>query len=723
MVPPIAVLLLSCFMLLSLALLLSDESTRFALFGFPNDQRTTCSIKRPLPEFGPNAAACVEEEFEAKTYPDRSMPVEVPTMRYHATIQPWLNVGLYSTDFVTKHNIGGSLEILNLSSMLRNLIISNNLTSPWWCQMVPWPDSKVYSEGRPLFTTVRRTESAPAEGSSYLPRGTSLILNYGRDAEGLPTPSPAGQLSWLHQSVENAVRDSGMECTVQSVAYAWRMRELVLMTSIEGLPKVRAGSHLALTWSCGGLLVLTVVLAWWLVRQRDKGLKLELKTTGEKETKSKQTKPRVLGLDIFKGLAMLGVCASHFLYIFCRPGVGASLLFEDSSYPVLILPLTILSQSYSSVALLFVATGYLSQASLASATKKNPTNSKLSSWYHFVSSRFARVYLMCVFVQLLVIFGETRIYDLQGSSLHADGIETSRSRSNTWINVLENISFSFIWNRKKISPHPIGSLWSIGTSVQFWVIFPALFFLLLSPPRKGGKLPTSLKRGLQAAGLLAIYVVSFIIRNWTITTAETMIKFPRDSIFGRLDDFTTGVLLSLFMTSGGGSKINLSRRMSVAILLLGFSYLTIACYAADAVSLGAVPFWWIYWTATLWQLGGCCILLVLLRIESSFVSPFVWLGSVGKASFSLMLWHSVLHATLNRKMLNKLTALRGGAAHLLMIICLTVYMTWLSYTYFELPGALVGENAELKRNLEALKKAADRRNNQKIESGKGKKQL
>jgi hypothetical protein len=148
----------------------------------------------------------------------------------------------------------------------------------------------------------------------------------------------------------------------------------------------------------------------------------------------------------------------------------------------------------------------------------------------------------------------------------------------------------------------------------------------------------------------------------------------------------------------GGSNIKLSKRMKFAILMLGFGYLSIACYASDAAALGAVPAWWSNWIASLWQLGSCCILLVFVTIESW--SPlFIWLGWVGKASFSLLLWHSVFKVKMFHPMICQLTGLKVAAAQLLMVILMTGYLTWISYRYFELPAALVSENAELKRQL------------------------
>ena len=675
---------LVCSALLALVWLLSDEDTRFALLG-NHARRPGCREARPIPEAGPDKLACVDEEREAMRYPDTTIPVAIPPLQCYATVHPWDNVALAALDFVMKHEVPH--QTAELAAAFRGVVVAANLSSPWWCQGIPWADSGIYSAGLTVGQRYRRNDTFPLGKRSRdanQPLGTRaahLLLDFGVLEGGVVFPVPAGQLSPLHQAVETAVRNEGMECTWQSVMYAWHIRQNVLAMSIQGLPNLRAGTSVMLSCSCGCLFILTAIVARRLFRQRS--LASGRSVTG---------KPRVHGLDIFKGLGMIGICASHFLHILTKPGVGASTIFEFGGYPVLFLPLTMLSQCYRCVSLLFIASGYLSQASLASALKKAP-GKEASCWYHFVASRISRVYPLCVFLQLVMIVGEAR---------HMNGPqgEDDNFARYTWVDVLKNAAFSSVWSGHGLSPYPVGSLWSIATSAQFWVLFPGLYLLMT---HRKPTAPTVLTRAVQAGGIVVIWVGSFAVRKWDIDhhgvdDHHTPISFPKDSIFGRLDDFVAGALLCAFFSSGA---IQLSGGMRVAVLSLGVCWLALACYAADAASLGAVPGWWSAGTAFLWQLGGCCVLLVFVTVES-WPAPFLWLGSVGKASFSLMLWHSMMFDQLVYPMLAQLATVRVAAAQVLMAIGFSVYLTWISYRNFENPPAST-EVAELKRQIAALK--------------------
>jgi len=651
---------------LPLAWLLSDADTRFDLVGTLSG-RKECRVMRTLPEpQNGYLRACVDDELEIAQY--AGVPVGVPPTFFHATLRPWDNARLRARDFTMKHRLSVAEYDLVLFEALRQL--ERNQSSPWWCQAIPWADSSAFSVGLAA-GGFHSNLSMPIKDTPF--NGKHAVVTRF-------IPDAAGRYPALHVAIEAAARESGIECTIHSIAHAWSTRAYLLTASIRGMPRLREQCHLLLIWISVGLAAMTVGVGARLLRQTTRGP--EHAAGALKAAK----KARVPALDIFKGIAMIGVVASHFLWVLTVPGVGAYLAFEHGAFPVLFLPLCWLSQCYRVVAFLFIATGYLSQASLS----KQNAGELFSSWGSFVARRITRVYPLCVFALIL---------SAAPNSMNGPQAIMRPDAAFAWAQIFRNTLFAFVFDTADPSPAPLGNMWSIGTSLQFWLLFPGLHRLLLRKSTEPSRANTYLRVGglcLIWAGTLAARVSDPAPSGLT----STKISFPKDSIFGRLDDFIAGALLHQL-----GNRVQISRAMAPVVLLLGICHVAWACYIGDLVRLEAVPTWWSAFTNCLWQLGGCCILLVFSKAEDRWFTPIRWLGAVGRASFSLMLWHSVLFVKLLEPVLDHLTAVRTGVAQLLLVSCFSGYLAWISYAHLEqqAPSAEVGK---LRRQVAALEKQA-----------------
>jgi peptidoglycan/LPS O-acetylase OafA/YrhL len=309
------------------------------------------------------------------------------------------------------------------------------------------------------------------------------------------------------------------------------------------------------------------------------------------------------------------------------------------------LPLPLFHRGYTGVALFMVISGMI----LAAITYGREIDT-----LRFYLNRVLRIYPLFVFIVALGYFATP---DPRETSTGLDFLLALLPISNLYR--LHYGAFG-------------GVLFSVAIELQFYLLFPAL---LLFIRRYGAWYVPAL------IGFLMLLRTAVYFR---IGTAHDIAYF---SIFGALDIFLIGML-------AGNYYMRETRRQFPAwtvaaafvgvnlVLLLAHKHRTFFNYDFDGVSSNGVstsPIWIVWPTVQGLMFAGFALLYLRSSFRLPYASAFAYLG---KISYSLYVWHTIVFLAAVKLRLNFLPAYEMG---LLVIFPASFLLSVLSYYLIERP--------------------------------------
>ena len=336
-----------------------------------------------------------------------------------------------------------------------------------------------------------------------------------------------------------------------------------------------------------------------------------------KRRKPSPTVPRP-SVDFLKGVAMIATIHNHSIECFFPP----STLSIYSTSPVILLPLTLLSNGSRGVGLSFFLTGLVNALSYVKAGDSfNP--------YDFYKKRLSSLYPKFVlFTGLIMAVKENP--DLLSWNFYSKSL-----RLYTGI-------FGFLPNWWDTRVDSCTHLWSLGVHFCFLALFPVLAPLLLkSSPQRS--LLTTVCIGMACFGVRSFVMLGnmdgydgvIIKSNLRITYA----MYLRDSILGRADDFVVGALAGRLASMGW--RVDKGHRSSLAVVAIG--WILLGCWIWDYVNLSCLPLTAFSFISPCLQVGNLLLFFLVLSVVEtrSFKAlsmPIQWMG---KCSLYLLFVHGV----------------------------------------------------------------------------------
>jgi len=309
------------------------------------------------------------------------------------------------------------------------------------------------------------------------------------------------------------------------------------------------------------------------------------------------------------------------------------------------LPLPLFHQGYVGVALFMVISGFILTAI---------TYDKQIETWRFYLNRILRIYPLLIFVVTLGYF-----------------VTPDPREASTGVDYL--LALLPISNLYRLHYGAYGGvLFSVAIELQFYLLFPALAYFL----RRYG-----------IRHYVEVIMALIALRGVVFALQGTVHHLAYFSIFGALDIFLIGALAWIVYIKTP------MRRYSGWTVLAVFVGINIVIWAAhahrsffhfdfdgvtsDGTSRSAL---WIVWP-TLEGLMFAALVLVYLR--SGFSMPFAGVFAyLGKISYSLYVWHTIIFLGLVRSHLNFLPAFEMG---LFVVLPLAVLISHFSYRLIERP--------------------------------------
>lgn len=310
-----------------------------------------------------------------------------------------------------------------------------------------------------------------------------------------------------------------------------------------------------------------------------------------------------------RGYAILGVIYFHLIGVFFnQPGwmmvsIGNLHLF----------PFTYLGNGWLGVNLFFILSGFVLYLPYANGSRTLTTSQSVIDFYKNRASRLFPLYYIILIISVIFIIHQNNIHEW-----------------SFWKNMLLMFTFTFNFTKETFIPTYNYVLWSLGIEVLFSFILP----LLILGINRNGIVKFS----------IFVFVFSFIVRiiaylnpEFNVAPHLNMIK---DSVFGRLDDFATGILLCHWFVIGWKQKW--IEENSEVLFLLSIVVITVGCYLSDSVFLKFAPAYCEPFINTFFQIGFGAMTLSLLHMRKTalhylFSNKFIQLS--GMMCYSLYLWH------------------------------------------------------------------------------------
>jgi peptidoglycan/LPS O-acetylase OafA/YrhL len=313
-----------------------------------------------------------------------------------------------------------------------------------------------------------------------------------------------------------------------------------------------------------------------------------------------------------------------------------------------VFPLTYLGHGWLGVDLFFILSGFVLYLPYANGSREFKTGSNLWSFYKNRAARLLPLYYITLIISIFFIVHESNIHDW-----------------SFWKNMILMFTLMFNFTKETYIPSYNYVLWSLGVEVLFSIIFPLLVWVIF-------------KKGMVKFCLFVFYF-SFMVRiascfypNYNVAAHLNMIK---DSIFGRLDDFATGILLChLFVTNW---KQKWLEQYSLVLFSISLVVITLACYFSDYVFLQYISSYYEPLINSFFQLGFGLLTLSLLHMKKNsirflFINKFLQL--CGMMCYSLYLWHGNMRMVF----MADYTALR-----IVTYLAFLFFLSFLSYRYIE----------------------------------------
>jgi peptidoglycan/LPS O-acetylase OafA/YrhL len=328
---------------------------------------------------------------------------------------------------------------------------------------------------------------------------------------------------------------------------------------------------------------------------------------------------------------------------FNRPGWYT---FSLGDFPIF--PLTYLGHGWLGVDLFFILSGFVLYLPYANGTRELKTGGNVWSFYKNRAFRLLPLYYISLVISIFFIVHEINIHEW-----------------SFWKNMILMFTVTFNFTQETYIPSYNYVLWSLGIEVLFSLIFPFLVWIIF-------------KKGI-IKFCVAVFYLSFIVRtiscfypNYNVAPHLNMIK---DSLFGRLDDFATGMFLChLFVTNW---KQKWLEQYSIVLFAFSIVVITLACYFSDYVFLQYISSYFEPLINTFFQLGFGLLTLSLLHMRKNPIS-FLFTNKLvqlcGMMCYSLYLWHGNMRMVF----MADYTPLR-----IITYLVFLFFLSFLTYRYIE----------------------------------------
>ena len=347
------------------------------------------------------------------------------------------------------------------------------------------------------------------------------------------------------------------------------------------------------------------------------------------------------GLDGVRALAVLGVLLYH-------------------------ADLTWISGGYLGVDVFFVLSGFL----ITSLILEEFDRSGRINFGRFYLGRARRLLPALLLVLATVSVAAALFYRDAASQVRADTL-ASLFYVNNWHYILVDSSYFEFIGRPPMLKH----LWSLAVEEQFYLIWPAIAYLLMRRWRRLGVGLTALVLAL----LSTVWMIALSVQNGFPDYAD-----PSRAYFGT-DSHAMGLLIGAALATFWRPGLLSSRVPTGArVLITGFGVSALLGVIAFFLFVGEFTPW-------MYQRGGFLVLalvvaalIALATHPASLLGP--WMGSqpwryIGQRSYGLYLWHwpifMVTRPTLDIPL--------DGIPLLILRFALTFGIAELSYRYLEMP--------------------------------------
>ncbi|MDP1744972.1 MAG: acyltransferase [Bacteroidota bacterium] len=318
---------------------------------------------------------------------------------------------------------------------------------------------------------------------------------------------------------------------------------------------------------------------------------------------------RLAVINGLRGYAILGVIYFHLIGVFFNQPGWYTVFIGDLP----IFPLTYLGHGWLGVDLFFILSGFVLYLPYANGSRELKTGASVWTFYKHRASRLLPLYYISLVISIFFIVHASNIHEW-----------------SFWKDMILMFTITFNFTKETFIPSYNYVLWSLGIEVLFSVIFPLLIWLIV-------------KKGIIKFCMVVFYM-SFIVRviscfypNYYLAPHLNMIK---DSLFGRLDDFATGMLLCHWFVSGWKQKW--FEQYSIVLFFLSLFVITLGCYFSDYVFLHYISSYFEPLINTSFQLGFGLLTLSLLHMKKNpiqFLFANKTLQLCGMMCYSLYLWH------------------------------------------------------------------------------------
>ncbi|MBN1820938.1 MAG: acyltransferase [Prolixibacteraceae bacterium] len=315
---------------------------------------------------------------------------------------------------------------------------------------------------------------------------------------------------------------------------------------------------------------------------------------------------------------------------------------------------------FTGVDIFFVISGYVISRSLFNRSFGSFRN-YLSQFYVRRIKRIVPALVVCLVVTILL------------STLFIPPTWLSDTINKTGLSAFFGFSnFSLIWNNDgyfspSVEFNPFLHTWSLAVEEQFYLIFPAIFYLWL----KNSKGKSTLSK-ISGALLIVLTIFSFVISVFETSAFHDRAFYLLPARFWEL---AAGALL--FQLHSKNTYIVKSKNLSSLFIVVGFALIISGIVLANQQ---AFPFPW-----ALAPVVGTVLIIdgVVQPLNSSFLLTRLLSSSfmtyIGKISYSLYLWHWPVAVLLRWTV--------GLNTYWLLIIYLAVsfFFAIISYHFIESP--------------------------------------
>jgi len=198
---------------------------------------------------------------------------------------------------------------------------------------------------------------------------------------------------------------------------------------------------------------------------------------------------------------------------------------------------------------------------------------------------------------------------------------------------------------------PLMHTWYVGVIMQFYIVFPILFYLARLDKRNS--------KGTLLTIIATLAVTSLLVYFAITNTAHRFYYLP-----SRFFEFAVGGIAALLYKPQEDKPFSKGFVYVSYILLIALMYVNVDILPAN-IRLVAV-------------VGLSCVLLCSQDVLENKVTGNAIISKIGAASYSIFIWHQVLLAFYRYSISNKFTI--GSYA---ILLAATMVLSWLSYYFIE----------------------------------------